>query len=257
MAGHQQLRQQPRRPHSAVRSRRAARVARHHDQPRRQGRQGRPPLLVHRARRGRRRQRPRRPRLRQGQGSAAGDPEGHRRGQAQPVRRAARRQHDHPPDHRRHRRRPRADEAGRCRYRRHRRRRRPHHPRGGRRARRAVQVARLVQRTSTSPAPRSTACKSLQRPDEVAERRGLAAEEFVPKGMLNAYNERQKQIASRRLTLMPQTEERHLRARRPSPSPRSARRSPPSRRPAARCVPSASAGSARPTPCPTAPRSGA
>ena len=34
--------------------------------------------------------------------------------------------------------------------------------------------------------------KSLQRPDDVAKRRGLNADEFVPKGMLNAYNERQK-----------------------------------------------------------------
>jgi small subunit ribosomal protein S5 len=34
--------------------------------------------------------------------------------------------------------------------------------------------------------------KSLQRPDEVAARRGLPAEEFVPKGLLNAYNERKK-----------------------------------------------------------------
>ena len=34
--------------------------------------------------------------------------------------------------------------------------------------------------------------KSLQRPDEVAARRGLAADEFVPKGLLNAYNERAK-----------------------------------------------------------------
>src|SRR6188508_1094124 len=34
--------------------------------------------------------------------------------------------------------------------------------------------------------------QSLQRPDQVAKRRGLAAEEFVPKGMLNAYNERQR-----------------------------------------------------------------
>ena len=34
--------------------------------------------------------------------------------------------------------------------------------------------------------------KSLQRPDEVAARRGLAPEEFVPKGLLNAYNERNK-----------------------------------------------------------------
>jgi small subunit ribosomal protein S5 len=38
--------------------------------------------------------------------------------------------------------------------------------------------------------------KSLQRPDEVAARRGLAAEEFVPKGVLNSYNERQKQRAA-------------------------------------------------------------
>jgi small subunit ribosomal protein S5 len=34
--------------------------------------------------------------------------------------------------------------------------------------------------------------KSLQRPDEVAKRRGLAADEFVPKGMLNAYTQRQR-----------------------------------------------------------------
>ena len=64
--------------------------------------------------------------------------------------------------------RSRADEAGRARYRRHRRWCRPHHPRRGRHPRRALQVARLGQRTSTSPAPPSTACKSLQRPDEVA-----------------------------------------------------------------------------------------
>src|SRR5687768_15009146 len=34
--------------------------------------------------------------------------------------------------------------------------------------------------------------KSLQRPDVVAARRGLAAEDFVPKGVLKSYNERQK-----------------------------------------------------------------
>jgi small subunit ribosomal protein S5 len=34
--------------------------------------------------------------------------------------------------------------------------------------------------------------QSLQRPDVVAARRGLPAEEFVPKGMLRAYNERRK-----------------------------------------------------------------
>ena len=38
--------------------------------------------------------------------------------------------------------------------------------------------------------------KSLQRPDVVAARRGLAAEDFVPKGVLNSYNERKKQLAS-------------------------------------------------------------
>jgi len=38
--------------------------------------------------------------------------------------------------------------------------------------------------------------KSLQRPDEVAKRRGLAAEEFVPKGLLKAYNDRQRGGAS-------------------------------------------------------------
>jgi len=34
--------------------------------------------------------------------------------------------------------------------------------------------------------------KSLQRPDQIAARRGIAAEEFVPKGLLKAYNETQK-----------------------------------------------------------------
>jgi small subunit ribosomal protein S5 len=38
--------------------------------------------------------------------------------------------------------------------------------------------------------------QSLQRPEEVARRRGLTADEFVPKGMLNAYNDRRKQIAA-------------------------------------------------------------
>ncbi len=34
--------------------------------------------------------------------------------------------------------------------------------------------------------------KALQRPDEVAARRGLSAEEFVPAGLLKAYNDRQR-----------------------------------------------------------------
>ena len=38
--------------------------------------------------------------------------------------------------------------------------------------------------------------QDLQRPDDVAKRRGLEAEEFVPKGMLRAYNERKKASAT-------------------------------------------------------------
>jgi small subunit ribosomal protein S5 len=34
--------------------------------------------------------------------------------------------------------------------------------------------------------------KSLQRPDDIAARRGLAADEFVPKGLLRAYEDRKK-----------------------------------------------------------------
>ena len=37
--------------------------------------------------------------------------------------------------------------------------------------------------------------QALQRPDEVAKRRGLSAEEFVPKGMLQAYTKRQRGAA--------------------------------------------------------------
>jgi small subunit ribosomal protein S5 len=36
--------------------------------------------------------------------------------------------------------------------------------------------------------------KAQQRPDEVAKRRGLAAEEFMPKGLLRAYNESQRGV---------------------------------------------------------------
>ena len=38
--------------------------------------------------------------------------------------------------------------------------------------------------------------QSLQRPDVVAARRGLPAEDFVPKGMLRAYNERKRSSAA-------------------------------------------------------------
>ena len=44
----------------------------------------------------------------------------------------------------------------------------------------------------TAPDQLIAGLKSLQRPDAVAARRGLPVEEFVPKGMLNAYNDRQK-----------------------------------------------------------------
>ena len=96
--------------------------------------------------------------------------------------------------------------------------------------------------------------KSLQRPDEVAARRGLAAEDFVPKGMLKAYNDRQR--GGRPLRPRPTMADRCVNepARR-DPGPVGDHR--PSRRRAARSAPSGSAGSARPTPCPIAPRSGA
>ena len=38
--------------------------------------------------------------------------------------------------------------------------------------------------------------KSLQRPDEVAARRGLPADSFVPKGLLKAYTERERAVAA-------------------------------------------------------------
>ena len=34
------------------------------------------------------------------------------------------------------------------------------------------------------------------RPDEIAKRRGIPADSFVPKGLLDAYNEREKQMAA-------------------------------------------------------------
>lgn len=38
--------------------------------------------------------------------------------------------------------------------------------------------------------------RTLQRPDEVAKRRGIPAESFVPKGMLKAYTDRQKTVSA-------------------------------------------------------------
>ena len=38
--------------------------------------------------------------------------------------------------------------------------------------------------------------QSLQRPDEVAARRGIPADSFVPKGLLKAYTDTKKSIAA-------------------------------------------------------------
>ena len=38
--------------------------------------------------------------------------------------------------------------------------------------------------------------QSLQRPDEVAARRGIPADSFVPKGLLKAYNETKRAVAA-------------------------------------------------------------
>jgi small subunit ribosomal protein S5 len=40
--------------------------------------------------------------------------------------------------------------------------------------------------------------KALQRPDEIAARRGLAADSFVPKRLLKSYDERRRQVANSR-----------------------------------------------------------
>ena len=38
--------------------------------------------------------------------------------------------------------------------------------------------------------------KGLQRPEDIARRRGIPAEDFVPKGLLRAYKERQRDVAT-------------------------------------------------------------
>ncbi len=45
-----------------------------------------------------------------------------------------------------------------------------------------------------------TGLQELQRPDVVAKRRGIAADSFVPKGMLKAYTDRQKSTQQARAT---------------------------------------------------------
>ena len=89
--------------------------------------------------------------------------------------------------------------------------------------------------------------KALKRPDEVARLRGLSPEEFVPEGPAQRVQARPSAART-----APRSSWRDGRPRR---SPRSDRASGPSRSSAARCGRSASAASARRTPCPTAPRS--
>jgi small subunit ribosomal protein S5 len=38
--------------------------------------------------------------------------------------------------------------------------------------------------------------KGLQRPEDIARRRGIPAEDFVPKGLLRAYKERQRDVST-------------------------------------------------------------
>jgi hypothetical protein len=84
--------------------------------------------------------------------------------------------------------------------------------------------------------------QSLRRPDEIARLRGLDPEDFVPKGLLNAYNESERgPVRLRGGEVMASS----------SRSPRSGPRSVPSPSSAAPCGPSACAGSVRATPCPT------
>ncbi len=88
--------------------------------------------------------------------------------------------------------------------------------------------------TSTWPGPPSPGSRALKRPDEIARLRGLDPEEFVPKGLLNAYRETERGpvVVARR----------GARDGRSSRSPRSRRASAPSRSTGARCAPSACGG---------------
>ena len=90
------------------------------------------------------------------------------------------------------RRRPGAAQARRPRYRRDRRWRRPRHPRGGRHPRRAVQVARLVQLHQRRPRHRRRACRRCVAPTRSPRLRGLDPEDFIPKGLLKAYQESER-----------------------------------------------------------------
>ena len=171
--------------------RQPARVAGDQHQPRRQGRQGRPALQLHRARRHRRRQRSRRLGLRQGQGSAARHPEGHRRSAQEPLQRRAGRLDDHPSGDRPRGRRSRADEAGRSRYRRHRR------WRGAPSSKRPASTTCSASRwarptTSTSPAPPSPASRRSSGPTKLPVCAACRRKSSCRRVLLNAYRESQR-----------------------------------------------------------------
>ena len=92
--------------------------------------------------------------------------------------------------------------------------------------------------------------RALKRPDEIARLRGKSPEEVTPAGVWRAYQETQRgaHVPDRGGLIDGRPAPRH-------PDP--VRRSGPSPSTAARCGPSACAASGSPTPCPTAPRSGA
>ena len=101
------------------------------------------------------------------------------------------RRHDHPPRHRRGRRRPRAAQARGPRYRRDRRWRGPRHPGGGRHH--DVLCKSLGSSNYINVArPPSPACRSCAVPTRSPPSVASRCEDFIPAGLLKAYQETQR-----------------------------------------------------------------